>query len=78
MRDEEADVVEEHSKTVPGAMCPDQFELLETEKQQCRERMWEAIERIGERNADKDPDEVLADVTAVVAEVRRERNASTS
>ncbi len=38
-----------------------------------RERFWRAIERIGERNADKDPDEVLRDVTELVEEVRQER-----
>lgn len=37
-------------------------------------RFWQVVEQIGERNADKDPDEVLADVTAVVEEVRRERS----
>jgi prevent-host-death family protein len=34
---------------------------------------WEVIDRIRERNADKDPDEVYAQVTAAVEEVRRER-----
>ena len=38
-----------------------------------RERAWTAIERIGERNADLDPDEVYKHVTEVVEEVRRER-----
>ncbi|MGH2557718.1 MAG: hypothetical protein ACRDJH_01530 [Thermomicrobiales bacterium] len=36
------------------------------------ERAWAAIDRIRERNKDKDPDEVLADVTEVVEEVRQE------
>ncbi|MBI2861444.1 MAG: hypothetical protein HYX89_01345 [Chloroflexi bacterium] len=34
---------------------------------------WSVLDRLAERNADKDPDEVLRDVTAVVEEVRRER-----
>ena len=37
------------------------------------ERFWTAVEEIGERNADKDPDEVLRVVTEVVEEVRQER-----
>ena len=31
------------------------------------------IDEIRERNADKDPDEVLRDVTRIVEEVRQER-----
>ena len=38
-----------------------------------RERFWKVIQKIGERNADKDPDEVLRIVTEVVEEVRQER-----
>ena len=34
-----------------------------------------AVQAIQERNLDKDPDEVYADITKVVAEVRRERYA---
>lgn len=45
---------------------------LEGTKREARERAWAIIEQIGERNADKDPDEVLRDVTEVVEEVRRE------
>ena len=33
---------------------------------------WAVIERLQARNADVDPDEVLADVTAAVDEVRQE------
>ncbi len=43
------------------------------QRDEIRERFWRAIERIGARNADKDPDEVLRDVTEVVEEVRQER-----
>jgi hypothetical protein len=34
---------------------------------------WAVIERLQARNADADPDEVLADATAAVEEVRQER-----
>lgn len=36
-------------------------------------RFWQALERIWARNADKDPDEVLRDVTEAVEEVRQEQ-----
>jgi hypothetical protein len=44
-------------------------------REEARERFWKAVEEIGERNADKDPDEVLRVVTEVVEEVRQERYA---
>ncbi|MGH2531413.1 MAG: hypothetical protein ACRDJW_03805 [Thermomicrobiales bacterium] len=45
---------------------------LSAEREQQRATDWSVIDRIRERNKDKDPDEVLADVTAVVEEVRQE------
>ena len=36
-------------------------------------RFWEIVEEIRARNADKDPDEVYREVTAIVEEVRQER-----
>ena len=57
------------SKAPTVVVTPDSDEQADRE---IRERVWAAIERIGERNADKDPDEVLRDVTEVVEEVRRE------
>lgn len=42
-------------------------------ERQARERVWQAAERIGRRNRDRTPDEILAAVTDVVEEVRRER-----
>ena len=35
-------------------------------------RDWATLQVVGERNADQDPDEVLADVTEEVEAVRRE------
>jgi hypothetical protein len=43
------------------------------EREAIRERFWRAVEELWALNADKDPDEVLRDVTGVVEEVRRER-----
>jgi hypothetical protein len=48
-------------------------ETEERAQRELRERAWAVIERIGERNADKDPDEELAFITEVVEEVRQER-----
>jgi hypothetical protein len=45
----------------------------ERQRDDIDERFWQAVERIGARNADKDPDEVYREVTEVVEEVRRER-----
>ena len=36
------------------------------------ERAWAVVERVRDHNADKDPDEILADVTAEVEAVRQE------
>jgi hypothetical protein len=51
----------------------DRAEPIAERSDEIRERFWQAVERIGRRNADKDPDEILRDVTEVVEEVRRER-----
>ena len=40
--------------------------------EEAQEWAWAVIEQIQQRNADKDPDEVLADVTTEVEAVRRE------
>ena len=56
---------------------PAQVTLSEEERWQVMERLRETIERIGERNADKDPDEVMRFVTAVVEEVRQEHHERT-
>ena len=63
-------VVEKKGRPVAVIINPDDYEAF----QQAREaQAWAAIERVQARNADKDPDEILAEVTAVVEEVRRER-----
>jgi hypothetical protein len=58
------------SKAPTIGVTPDADERAQRE---VRERAWAAIERIGERNANLDPDEVLRHVTEVVEEVRQER-----
>lgn len=63
-------IVEDQGKPRLVAMSPEEYERLRDDQS---ERDWQTIQRLQERNADKDPDEVLRVVTAVVEEVRQER-----
>lgn len=63
-------VVEKKGKPVAVVISLEEFER---NRQQAVERAWATVDRVRERNADLDPDEVLRDVTAVVEEVRQER-----
>lgn len=63
-------VVEDQGKPRLVAMSPEEYARLRDDQ---FERDWQTIQRLQERNADKDPDEVLRAVTAVVEEVRQER-----
>jgi hypothetical protein len=60
-------------KKAPSVAVVSRPEVDEELSREQRQRALEAIERIGERNRDRDPDQVLADVTVAVEEVRRER-----
>lgn len=62
-------IVERKGKPFAVVISPEQYESLS--KQQ--EKAWAVIEEIQARNRDKDPDEVLADVTGVIKKVRQER-----
>ena len=48
--------------------------LRADDEHRTRERIWRVAERIGERNRNRDPDEVVTIVTEVVEDVRRERH----
>lgn len=52
---------------------PDSSVKTRQQQDEIERRFWQTVDRIRERNADKDPDEVLADVTRVVEEGRQER-----
>jgi prevent-host-death family protein len=65
-------IVEKRGRPVAVLISPEDFELLQQE----RERRFTVIDRIQERNADFDLEEVLGDVTAVVEDVRREQYAA--
>lgn len=62
-------IVERKGKPFAVVISPEQYESLT--KQQ--EKAWAVVEEIQARNRDKDPDEVLADVTKVVEEIRQQR-----
>lgn len=61
-------IVERNGKLVVVVISPEQFATLD----KGRERFWATVDQIRQRNADKDPDEVLADVTREVEAIRQE------
>lgn len=61
-------IVEKKGKAMAVVISPDQYKQLEKIKADG----WAVVDEIRKRNADKDPDEVYKDVTAVVEEVRQE------
>ena len=63
-------IVERKGKPVAVVISPDEYARYHQAEE---ERRWQVVERIQERNADKDPDDVLRDVTETVEEVRQER-----
>ncbi len=62
-------IVERKGRPFAVVISPEDYEVLRKQREQASAR----IDKVQERNADKDPDEVLADVTAEVEAVRRER-----
>jgi len=62
--------IERKGKPVAVVVSPEQFERYE---RQINEGFREAVDEIRSRNAGKDPDAVLRDVTEIAEEVRRER-----
>ncbi len=62
-------MVERNGKPFAVVISPEEYQQI----QERQERAWKSVERIQERNADKSPEEVLADVTAEVEAVRQER-----
>jgi prevent-host-death family protein len=65
-------VVERKGKPFAVVISPDQYAMLEKEL----ERSWQTLQQVQEQNADKDPEEVLRDVTEVVETVRQKRHES--
>lgn len=63
-------VVERKGRPVAVLISPDQYQRLQEQE---KGRFFEAVHELQQRNEDKDPDEILRDVTSLVEEVRRER-----
>lgn len=61
-------VIEKKGRPFAVVISPEQYESIKKEQ----ERAWATVDRVRQRNADKDPDEVLKDVTAEVESVRQE------
>jgi prevent-host-death family protein len=66
-------IVERKGRPMAVIISPEQWEQYQ---RRVKEGFLEAIDRIQERNLDKDPDEVERDVAEVVEEVRRSRHES--
>lgn len=64
----EAIIVERKGKPFAVVVSPEHFEKIREQEEQA----WRVIEQLQERNTDKDPDEVLRDVTETVEQVRQE------
>lgn len=62
-------IVERQGKPVAVVVSPADFERYQ---QLARDRFFQVVDRVQDRNAAHDPDEVLRDVTEAVDEVRRE------
>ncbi len=67
-------IVEKKGRPVALIVSPDEYAAYEEFRRARDARAWAAIEAVQARNADKDPDEILAEVTALVEEVRQERH----
>jgi prevent-host-death family protein len=66
-------MVADRGKPVAVVISPEQYKQLERQQEHTMEQFWRVVDRIRERNADKDPHEEFAFVTGVIEEVRRER-----
>jgi prevent-host-death family protein len=64
-------IVEKKGKPFAVVVSLEDYEWL----RRAEDRVWATIEEVQERNADKDPDEVLHDATAEVEAVRQEIDA---
>ena len=56
-------------ETLGIVVSPEEYERLRGNR---NERNWEMIQRVQERNAEKDPDEIMRDVNQAVEEVRQQ------
>jgi len=66
-------MAQNQSKLIVDNDIPGTCRRVEQRQAENRERFWKVVEEIGERNANKDPGEVMRLVTEVVEEVRQEQ-----
>lgn len=62
-------IIEKKGRPFAVVINPEQYAVVEKQIEKARA----TVDRVRERNADNDPEEVLRDVTAVVEQVRQER-----
>lgn len=68
--DDDTVVVEADGTMLAAVISPAEYERY---REYVRQRAVEAVDRMRARNAGKDPEDVMRDVTEIVDEVRRER-----
>ena len=71
---DEAVILEQAGEPMAVLISPDTFRHLQQLQRQA-EQAWVTIDEFRSRNAGKDPDEVLDDVTAIVEQIRQGRHA---
>ncbi|MGH2615598.1 MAG: hypothetical protein ACRDJC_10195 [Thermomicrobiales bacterium] len=65
-------MVQKKQKPLAVIETDDACQEIDQQREDAWERFWQTVDRIRARNAGKDPDDVLRDVTEAVEEVRRE------
>lgn len=66
-------IVEKKGKPFAVVISPQQYEQYEQIRKDQEQALWKVVDELRERNRDKDPDDVLREVTEIVEEVRQER-----
>lgn len=74
LRTNEPVILDPDGDMIAVKLSREEYARLFAADQEERDRLWAVVDRVRERNAHLDPDEVLRDVTAIVEEVRKERH----
>jgi prevent-host-death family protein len=67
----EPTIVERKGKPVAVVISPAEYERYQALQ---KERLWQVVDQLRDRNRGNDADDVLSDVTAVVEDIRQERH----
>lgn len=67
-------LIQRNGETIGVLLSVDGYRRMERMKADELERAWNTIDKLRERNAGQDPDEVLEFVTQIVEEVRQEEH----